>query len=76
MLKKTILIVVFLFTTSCGYEAKHSIKNTEDYNFSFSNINFEGDRDVNLKIKQKFNNYLLNKRDKEFELNIKSISKK
>jgi len=76
MLKKTILIVVFLLTTSCGYEAKHSIKNTENYNFSFSSINFEGDRDVNLKIKQKFNNYLLNKRGREFELNIISLSKK
>ncbi len=74
MLKNTILIVIFFFTASCGYEAVHSEKNSKKYNFSITSINFEGDRDVNLKIKQKFNNYVQNKKDKQFQLSIKSTS--
>tara|TARA_B100000767_G_C19617355_1_gene472523 strand:- start:116 stop:580 length:465 start_codon:yes stop_codon:yes gene_type:complete len=76
MLKKTILIVAFILTTSCGYETIHSKKNSSNYNFSISNINFSGDRDVNLKIKQKLNNYILNKKEKEFNLTIKTKVKK
>jgi hypothetical protein len=76
MLKKSLIIVIFLLTASCGYESIYSKKNIVNYNFSISSINFEGDRDVNLKIKQKFNNYILNKKDKEFKLNIKSVPKK
>ena len=76
MLKKSFIVVIFLLTTSCGYESIYSKKNLINYNFSISTINFEGDRDINLKIKKKFNNYILNKKDKEFRLNIKSISEK
>jgi hypothetical protein len=76
MLKKTILIVAFILTTSCGYETIHSKKNSSNYNFSISNINFSGDRDINLKIKQKLNNYILNKKEKEFNLTIKTKVKK
>ena len=76
MLKKSLIIVIFLLTASCGYESIYSKKNIVNYNFSISSINFEGDRDINLKIKQKFNNYILKKRDKEFKLNIRSVSKK
>ena len=35
-----------------------------------------GDRDVNIKIKQRLNNYVLNKKTKEFRLTIQSIIKK
>ena len=76
MLKKTILISFFLLTLSCGYEAIHSKKNSIDYNFSVSSINFQGDRDINLKIKQKFNNYILTKKDKKFILDVRSVSEK
>jgi hypothetical protein len=76
MLKKTILFVIFLFTASCGYEAIYSKKNKKDYNFSISEIYFVGDRDVNIKIKQRLNNYVLNKKTKEFRLTIQSIIKK
>tara|TARA_B100000780_G_C20961561_1_gene383827 strand:+ start:254 stop:718 length:465 start_codon:yes stop_codon:yes gene_type:complete len=68
MLKKTLLIAVFLLTASCGYETIHSKKNSSSYKFSINNIDFTGDRDVNLKIKQKLNNYVLNKEEKEFDL--------
>ena len=70
------MIVAFILTTSCGYETIHSKKNSSNYNFSISNINFSGDRDVNLKIKQKLNNYILNKKEKEFNLTIKTKVKK
>tara|TARA_B110000027_G_C15848623_1_gene181656 strand:+ start:52 stop:516 length:465 start_codon:yes stop_codon:yes gene_type:complete len=76
MFKKSFIISIFLLTTSCGYETIYSKKNSVNYNFSISAIDFKGDRDVNLKIKQKFNNYILNKKDKEFKLNIKSVPKK
>ena len=76
MLKKSLILVIFLLATSCGYESIYSKKNSIDYNFSISTINFEGDRDVNLKIKQKFNNYIQNKKNKEFRLNVKSVSER
>ena len=77
MLKKNILIIFFLFTaSSCGYEAIYSEKNTLNYDFSIASINFEGDRDINLKIKQKLNNYILVKKNKEFDLDIKTVEEK
>tara|TARA_B100000780_G_C20993079_1_gene397185 strand:+ start:432 stop:896 length:465 start_codon:yes stop_codon:yes gene_type:complete len=76
MLKKIFLIVTFFLTASCGYETIHSKKNSTSYNFSINSIDFNGDRDVNLKIKQKLNNYVLNKKEKEFNLIIKSEVKK
>ncbi len=72
MLKKIIIVVFFLITSSCGYQAMYSKKNIINYDFSISNINFEGDRVVNLKIEQGLNNYLLNEKKKIFMLNIKT----
>ena len=51
-------------------------KNTINYNFSISEINFNGDREINQKIKAKLNNYTLDKKDKNFILKISSNSKK
>jgi len=76
MLQKNILIILFLLTTSCGYEAIYSKKNSTSYDFSIGSINFEGDRNINLRIKQKLNNYTLNKKNKKFDLDIKTIEKK
>ena len=76
MLKKAFTLIFFLFMTSCGYEAIHSIKNSVNYDFSISKLNFIGDRDINLKLKEKLNNYTLTKRDKNFTLKIFSISTK
>ena len=61
---------------SCGYETKYSKKNKVNYNFSINEVNFEGDRDINLKIKQKLNNYTTNKQKRNFNLKINSNSKK
>jgi outer membrane lipopolysaccharide assembly protein LptE/RlpB len=76
MQKKIFKLILLLFLTSCGYEAMHSKKNTINYNFSISEINFNGDREINQKIKAKLNNYTLDKKDKNFILKISSNSKK
>ena len=76
MLKKTFTLVVFFFLSSCGYEAIHSKKNSLNYNFSISELSFIGDRDINLKMKEKLNNYTLNKKNKNFTLKISSITGK
>ena len=71
--KKIILILLFLLS-SCGYEAIHSKKNSINYSFSVSELTFIGDRTVNLKIKEKLNNYTQGKEDKDFTLKISSSS--
>mgnify|MGYP003686124619 FL=1 len=76
MLNKIFVLVLFLFLSSCGYEAIHSKKNLINYNFSISELNFTGDRNVNLKMKEKLNIYTLTKKDKNFILEISSTAKK
>ena len=73
MFQKKIILLLFLLS-SCGYEAIHSQKNSVDYSFSVSELNFVGDRTVNLKIKEKLRNYTQGKKDKDFILKISSSS--
>ena len=70
MLRKTFLLIIFLLLSACGYEAIHSKKNIDSYNFSINELIFVGDRIINLKIKEKLNNYRLNKKEKNFTLKI------
>jgi len=72
MLKTTFTLILFLFLSSCGYKAIHSKKNNNSYDFSISKLNYIGDRNINLRIKEKLNNYTLNKKDKNFILDIES----
>ena len=76
MLKKQIILLLLLLLSSCGYEAIYSKKNSVNYSFSVSELNFVGDRTVNLKIKEKLNNYTQDKKDKDFILRISSTSEK
>jgi len=76
MLRKQIILLLLLLLSSCGYEAIYSKKNSVNYNFSVSELNFVGDRKVNLKIKEKLNNYAQAKKDKDFILRISSTSEK
>ena len=76
MLRKQIILLLLLLLSSCGYEAIYSKKNSVNYSFSVSELNFVGDRTVNLKIKEKLNNYAQAKKDKDFILRISSTSKK
>ena len=72
MEKRIFTFILLLFLSSCGYEAIHSKKNKGNYDFSISELKFIGDRDVNLKIKERLNNYTLIKKDKDFTLKISS----
>ena len=76
MQKKIFIFLLLIFLSSCGYEAIHSKKNISNYSFSISKLNFDGDREVNLRIKAKLNNYSLAKRDKDYILNISSTSER
>ena len=76
MLQKKIILLLLLLLSSCGYEAIYSKKNSVNYSFSVSELNFVGNRTVNLKIKEKLNNYTKDKKDKDFILKISSTSEK
>ena len=74
MFQKKIIFLFLILLSSCGYEAIHSKKNSINYSFSVSELTFIGDRTVNLKIKEKLNNYTQGKKDKDFILKISSSS--
>ena len=76
MFQKKIILLLLLLLSSCGYEAIYSKKNSINYDFSISKLSFVGDRTINLKIKEKLNNYTQNKKDKDFILIITSTSEK
>ena len=76
MFQKKIIFLLLLLLSSCGYEAIHSKKNSINYSFSISELNFIGDRKVNLKIKERLNNYTQNKKDKDFTLKVSSTLEK
>ena len=76
-MQKKIFSFLFLFLlSSCGYEATYSKKKLLNYDFSISEINFTGDREVNVKMKEKLNNYIINKKNKSFRVDILSIATK
>ena len=78
MKKKIFTFLLFLFLSSCGYEATFSLKNRAIYAFSISELVLTGDRQINLKIKQILNPYKNPKieEEKNFGLNITSSSEK
>ena len=76
MFQKKIILLLLLLLSSCGYEAIHSKKNSINYDFSVSELSFVGDKTVNLKIKEKLNNYTQSKKDKDFILRASSTSEK
>ena len=78
MKKKIFTFFLFLFLSSCGYEATYSLKNSIKYAFSISELDLTGDRQINLKIKQILSPYSNPKIKKEkiFTLKIFSNSEK
>jgi len=76
MFQKQIILLLLLLLSSCGYEAIYSKKNSVNYDFTVSDLSFVGDKVVNLKIKEKLNNYTQGKKDKDFILRISSTSEK
>lgn len=53
MIKKIFVLTIFIFLTSCGYEATFSQKNLELHNFNVGKIDFKGSRNVNIRLNQK-----------------------
>ena len=76
MEKKIFTFILLIFLSSCGYEAIYSVKNIKNYDFSISKLSLIGDREINLKIKQKLNNYTQEIKDINFILKITSTSEK
>tara|TARA_B110000495_G_C22524179_1_gene319439 strand:- start:63 stop:533 length:471 start_codon:yes stop_codon:yes gene_type:complete len=78
MKNKIFTFILFLFLSSCGYEATYSLKNRINYTFSISELNLIGDRQINMRIKQKLNSYTNSKAEveKSFSLKISSNSEK
>ena len=80
MKKKIFTFLLFLFLSSCGYEAIYSLKNRPTYAFQISKLELSGDRQVNLKIKQILSSYsnpnIAIENGKIFELKISSDSEK
>jgi len=76
MLQKKIIFLLLLLLSSCGYEAIYSKKNSVNYDFTVSDLSFVGDKTINLKIKEKLNNYAQDKKEKDFILRISSTSEK
>ena len=76
MLKKILIPILLLFLSTCGYEAMYSQKNIANHSFSISEMVFDGERYINIRIKSKLNNYTLVEKDKKFILKIKSSVEK
>ena len=76
MFRRIVTLLLLIFISSCGYNAIYSKKNLVTSDFSISKLSFVGNRDVNLKLKEKLKSHTLIKRNKEFELQIFSIEKK
>ena len=76
MFKRIVTLLLLIFISSCGYNAIYSKKNLVTSDFSISKLSFDGNRDVNLKLKEKLKSHTLIKKNKEFELQIFSIEKK
>ena len=67
MFKRIVTLLLLIFISSCGYNAIYSKKNLVNSDFSISKLSFVGNRDVNLKLKEKLNSQTLIKKNKEFE---------
>jgi len=78
MKNKILSFLIFLFLSSCGYEAIYSKKNQINYDFSINELNFNkgGDRQINIKLKEKLKGYTQRQKDNNFKLRIFSTSKK
>lgn len=73
-IKKIIIaLVIFLLNTGCGYKV---IKYNELSNFYVTQIESEGDKTINYKIKNKLKTYNLEKEKNKTNIGIKIISEK
>ena len=73
MIKKQILIILLIVLNSCGYSSIYSEKN---YNFTITEINYSGDRDINNFLKSKLKRYTSGDEEKKFKFDIYTSYKK
>ena len=76
MFRRILTLLLLIFISSCGYNAIYSKKNLINSDFSINKLSFAGNRDVNLKLKEKLNNLTLIEKNKKFELQVSSFEKK
>ncbi len=69
MYKNLAIIVISAFTLlSCGYSPLHS--QNSNFDFTISNFEIEGEREINNLIKKKLEKYLNNQSLNKFEINL------
>ena len=76
MIKKIFFFFTMLLITNCGYDAMYSKKKINSYSFSIEKINYLGDRDINVQLKESLSGYIQKKANRSFDLEINSISSK
>ena len=76
MLKNFFLIIAIIFISGCGYQAMHSKNKLADTDFSITEIEFKGDRDINIKIDEKLRSYTKIIKKKTYVLLIKNTYQK
>ena len=74
MQKKIFTLLLFLFLSSCGYEAIYSKKNSKNYYFFISKLNTF--LQIILRMKERLNNFTFNEKNKNFALKISNSSTK
>jgi len=73
MIKKIYLITLLIILNSCGYSSIYSEKN---YNFTITEINYSGDREINNFLKSKFKRYTTRDQEKKFKFDVYTSYKK
>tara|TARA_B100001093_G_C26687075_1_gene953146 strand:- start:649 stop:1110 length:462 start_codon:yes stop_codon:yes gene_type:complete len=76
MIKNTFLIFLLFLTSACGFDAMHSKNKSFDNEFSITKINFDGDRTINIKIREILNTYIIENKNRSYNLEIDSKSTK
>ena len=68
------LIIFFISPHLLAADMDSTKKNIVNTSFSINELKFEGDRSINLRIKEKLNSYKLVRKDRNFTVIIKSNS--
>ena len=74
MIKKNLIILIFMFLNSCGFTPIYV--NNSNLNFSIEQVNYIGDRELNNFLKTNLNKYKNEKMDRKIFIEVNSIYKK
>lgn len=67
-----ILLIIFIFLNGCGFTPMYNLSE-KDIKFTFDNLDFTGDGEINKYLKQNLDSYYRNN-DQEQKLNVKISS--